>query len=210
MWGNPDNLEKIKEIIVRSPEYFNWSTIFFLAVVVLVYTILLKNKDYKSIIAGITLYSIHWFYEIMNAVIAKVSGAPLWAVTNDSTSFILLIGVSVELSFMFSLAGIVAWKSYEALLPKVKILGIPTKWIIVIVMSILFSCIEIFLAWTGKFLWYYTWWGAIPVCITTYVPFFIGAMFLPEANPKFKKIFIPSLVGINIILLAILIPLGII
>ena len=210
MWGNPDNLEKIRSIIVRSPEYFNWSTIFLLCVVMLVYTILIKNKDYKALIAGITLYSIHWFYEIMNAVIYKVSGAPLWAVTNDSTSFILLVGVSVELSFMFSLAGIIAWKTYEALLPKKKILGLSTKWWVVIIMSVFCAVMEIFLCWTGKFLWYYNWWGAIPVCITTYVPFFIGAMFLPESNPKFKKIFIPTLIGINIILLCVLVPLGII
>lgn len=212
MWfGSSSNLDKIGEIVVRSPDNFNWTTIFFLAVVVFIYTMLFVKKDYKAIIAGISLYSIHWFYEIMNAVIFSASGyAPLWAVTNDSTSFILLIGVSVELSFMFSIAGIVAYKTYEALLPRTKILKISTKWWIVAFMSILFSGIEIFLAWTGKFIWVYEWWGAIPVCLTTYVPFFIGAMFLPDAKPLVKKIFIPSLVAINIILLCVLIPLQII
>lgn len=209
MWGSWDNIDKIRDVVVRDPKYFNWTTIMFLAIVVFIYNCVLKKKDYKMLIAGISLYSIHWFYEIMNAIIYKVFGAPLWTCTNESTSFLLLIGVSIELSFMFSIAGMVAW----LMLPEdrtTKWFKIPCKWVVVIGMSILFSVIEIFLAWTGHFLWAYSWWGAIPVCITTYVPFFIGAVFIPDASPKFQKIFLPILIGVNILLLAILIPLGII
>src|SRR5574344_257234 len=124
------NLEEIQKIIVKNPKYFNLSAIFFLVVVVLVYTVLLKSKDYKTIIAGITLYSIHWFYKIMNAVIYRVCGTPLLAVTNDLMSF-LLVGVSVKLLFMLILAGIVAWETCESLLPLKKFLKVSTKWWIV-------------------------------------------------------------------------------
>lgn len=209
MFGSWDNASSVDRIVVRSTEYFNWTTIFFLAVVVFIYGYLFRKKEYKLLIAGISLYSVHWLCEICNALIQKIWGYPLWACTNDSTSYLLLIGVSVELSFMFALAGICAYQ----ILPEnknMKILKIPVKWWVVIIMSILFSAIEIFLASTGKFLWVYPWWGALLVCITVYVPFFIAAVFVPDAPVKFQKIFIPSIVGLNILLLAILVPLGII
>lgn len=209
MFGSWSNAGLIDQIIVRDPSNFNWTTIFFLAIVVFIYWDLYRKKEYKMLVAGISLYAVHWFYEIMNAVIAKTTGYPLWAVTNDSTSFILLIGVSVELSFMFSIAGMVAWRMLPLDRTK-KILGLSVKWWTIISMSLLFSVIEIFLYWTGKFVWVYPWWGAIPVCITTYVPFFIAAVFVPDAKPKFQKIFLSSLIGLNILLLAILIPLGVI
>jgi hypothetical protein len=87
---------------------------------------LIHKKEWKMVSAGISLYSVHWLCEICNALIAKIWGYPLWAVTNDSTSYILLIGVSVELSFMFSIAGMVAWRMLPEDRSK-KILGIPCK-----------------------------------------------------------------------------------
>lgn len=210
LFGNWGNASEVDKIVVRSTEYFNWTTIFFLAVVVFVYWYLAYQKDYKCIIAGLSLYLVHWLCEIYNALIGAIFGYPLWSVTNDSTSYILLIGVSVELSFMFSLAGIVAYKMLQVLGPDKKMFGLSNKWWTVISMSVLFSLIEIFLASTGKFLWVYPWWGAILVCITVYVPFFIAAIFVPDAPKKFIKIYLPSIVGLNVLLLAILVPLGII
>lgn len=209
MFGSWDNADKVKEIVVRSTANFNWSTIFFLAVVVFIYGALLRKKEYKLIVAGLSLYSVHWLCEICNAIIAKIWGYPLWACTNDSTSYLLLIGVSVELSMMFALAGICAYQMLPEDKNK-KFLHLSVKWWVVIGMSVLFSLIEIFLAYTGKFLWVYPWWGAILVCITVYVPFFIAAVFVPDKSPKFQKIFLISIISLNIILLAILVPLGII
>jgi hypothetical protein len=209
MFGTWDDADKIGNITVRSTSNFNWSTIFFLAVVVFIYWDLIYKKEWKMVIAGISLYATHWLCEITNALIAKIWKYPLWAVTNDSTSYILLIGVSVELSLMFAIAGMVAWRMLPADRTK-KILGLPCKWFVVISMSILFSVIEIFLHSTGKFIWVYPWWGAILVCITVYVPFFIAAVFVPDASPKFQKIFLSSIIGLNIVLLAVLVPLGII
>lgn len=70
--------------------------------------------------------------------------------------------------------------------------------------------VEIFLASTPAFIWVYPWWGALPVFITTYIPFFLAAFLVPDKNPRFQKIFIGGLAAINVLLLVILIPLGII
>lgn len=195
-------------LAVRDPANFNWSTIFFLAVVVILYLGEWKAKNYKGIAAALALYSVHWFYEIMNAVICHFAGYALWTVSAESSSFILLIGVSVELSFMFSIAGFTS-----KLLPEdknIKIFGVNNRIVFAVGSALLFSVIEIFLAWTPAFIWVYPWWGALPVFITTYIPFFLASYLIYDKPPKTQKRFIGALVAVNIVLLVTLIPLGII
>ncbi len=193
---------------VRDPSNFNWTFIALFAVVIIIYAIQYKNKNYRGIAACLGLYSVHWFYEIMNACICAGTGYALWTVSPESTSFILLIGVSWELSMMFAIAGFTT-----LLLPedrKAKILGMNNRVVYVIGTALLFSVVEIFLAWTPAFIWVYKWWGAIPVFVTTYIPFFLAAVWMYDAKPKTRYIFIGSLTAVNIILLAVLIPLEII
>ena len=111
-WGDGSQAAKdlVEQIRVRSTENFNWTFIFILAVVFYVYWSEIHKKNYEVIQAGLALYGVHWLYEIVNAIIGHVSGYPLWSVSNQSTTFILLIGVCWELSMMFSLAGIISFK----------------------------------------------------------------------------------------------------
>ena len=111
-WGDGSQaaMDLVNSIRVRSTENFNWTFIFILAVVFYVYWSEIHKKNYDVIYAGLALYGVHWLYEIGNAVIGHVTGYPLWSVSNESTTFILLIGVCWELSMMFSLAGIISLK----------------------------------------------------------------------------------------------------
>ena len=63
---------------------------------------------------------------------------------------------------------------------------------------------------TPAFIWVYKWWGAIPVFITTYIPFFLASYLIYDKEPKKQIKWILSLACLNIVLLAVLIPLGII
>jgi len=158
---------------VRDPSNFNWTTLALFAIVMIIYCNEIKAKNYRAVAAALMLYSIHWLYEIANAVICHIWGYALWTVSPESTSFILLIGVSVELSLMFSIAGFTC-----KLLPEdkhKKILGINNRWFFGIGFALFCSIFEIFLAWTPAFIWVYPWWGALPVFVTTYIPFFVGA-----------------------------------
>jgi len=194
---------------VRSTANFNWTFIALLAFVVYVYATELHRKNYKAVAAGLSLYMVHWFYEIMNAVIWHVTGYALWTVSPESTSFILLIGVSWELSMMFSIAGLGTSKLLPED-PKKKILGINNRVLFAVAGSVLFGAVEIFLAGTPAFIWVYPWWGAIPVTVTVYIPFFLAAYLVPDAKPKTQKLFIGGLAAVNALLLAVLIPLGIV
>ena len=201
-------LADLAKAAVRSTANFNWTFIAILAFVVMIYVDEIHKKNYKAIAAALMLYSVHWLYEIANAVICYFTGYALWTVSPESTSYILLIGASWELSMMFAVAGFTS-----KLLPAnkdMKILGINNRIVFAIGSALFFSLIEIFLASTPAFIWVYKWWGAIPVFITTYIPFFLASYLIYDKEPKTQKKWIISLVCVNIVLLAVLIPLGII
>ena len=218
-WGDGSQAAKdlVDAIVVRSTENFNWTFIFILAVVFYVYWSEFKKKDYTAIWAGFALYGVHWLYEIVNAIIAHVAGYPLWSVSNESTTFILLIGVCWELSMMFSLAGIISYKMLPDD-PDARYFardgrgGVSAKLVTTISMAALFALVESFLAGTSNhsFIWVYPWWGVLPVFITTYVPFFLAANYVPFWEPKRRNAFLAGIWGLDALLLVILIPLGVI
>jgi hypothetical protein len=215
--GSPDVMRQVDSIAVRSTENFNWTFIFILAVVFYVYWTEIKNKNYQAVYAGLALYGVHWLYEIVNAVIAHVFGYPLWSVSNASTTFILLIGVSWELSMMFALAGVISFKMLPDDRSKRYFAGSGRKGVScklagAVEMAVLFALFESFLAGTsnGSFLWVYKWWGVLPVFITTYVPFFLASNYVPDMAPKKRSRFLIGLWGLVAVLLIILIPAGVI
>ncbi|MBP5248368.1 MAG: hypothetical protein J6Z46_00005 [Lachnospiraceae bacterium] len=218
-WGDGSQTAKdlVDAIIVRSTDNFNWTFIFILAVVFYVYWTEIHNKRYEVVYAGLALYGVHWLYEIANAVIGHVTGYPLWSVSNASTTFILLIGVCWELSMMFMLAGIISFKMLpedrnKRYFSKNGKGGISCKLAGAISMALLFSLVESFLAATSNhsFIWVYKWWGVLPVFITTYIPFFLASNYVPDMKPKARTRFLVTEWSLVAVLLAVLIPLGII
>ena len=218
-WGDGSQQAKdlVSQIQVRSTDNFNWTFIFILAVVFYVYWTEINKKNYDAVFAGLALYGVHWLYEIGNAVIGHITGYPLWSVSNESTTFILLIGVCWELSMMFSLAGIISFK----MLPKDRTVryfskngkgGIDCRLAGALSMALLFALVESFLAGTSNhsFIWVYRWWGVLPVFVTTYIPFFLASNYVPDMAPPKRKRFLIGIWGLVALLLIVLIPLGII
>ena len=218
-WGDGSQLAKdlVNGVVVRSTDNFNWTFIFILAVVFYVYWTEIRNKNFKAIYASLALYGVHWLYEIANAVIGHVFGYPLWTVSNQSTTFILLIGVCWELSMMFSLAGMISWKMLPddrdtRYFAKNGKKGISCKLVGAIEMALLFALVESFLAGTSNhsFIWVYKWWGVLPVFITTYIPFFLASNYVPDMEPKKRNRFLIGIWSLVALCLIILIPAGII
>lgn len=215
--GSQDAMDLVNSIRVRSTENFNWTFIFILAVVFYVYWSEINKKNMQAVTAGLALYGVHWLYEIGNAVIGHVSGYPLWSVSNESTTFILLIGVCWELSMMFSLAGIISFKMLphdrsRRYFAKNGRGGIDCRLAGALQMALLFALFESFLAGTSNhsFIWVYRWWGVIPVFITTYIPFFLASNYVPDMEPRKRTRFLIGEWSLVAVLLAVLIPMGII
>ncbi|MBN2224878.1 MAG: hypothetical protein JW765_09415 [Deltaproteobacteria bacterium] len=187
--------------LLRSGDPFQWYVITLLALVVYVYFREIKNKNFNGIAAGLSLYMVHWFAEIINALIQHFSGHALWTVPTG-TAFLILVGVGIELSFMFVIAGLV----FSLILPddpKVKVFGIPNRLFFAVVNAALFSIIEIFLAKTPAFIWVYPWWGAVPVFVSVYIPFFVVSMYSYDWKPKTQKVVIGTMFAINAIMLIV-------
>lgn len=218
-WGDGSELAKqlVENIRVRSTENFNWTFVFILAVVFYVYWTEIHKKNYEAVFAGLALYGVHWLYEIANAIIGHFAGYPLWSVSNESTTFILLVGVCWELSMMFSLAGIISFKMMpqdrtKRYFAKDGKKGISCKLVVALEMALLFALFESFLAAISNhsFIWVYKWWGVLPVFITTYVPFFLASNYVPDMPPPKRTRFLIIEWASVAVLLAVLIPLGII
>ncbi|MBN2540317.1 MAG: hypothetical protein JXB08_02200 [Bacilli bacterium] len=210
-WGDSLNqpMADLGNNAIRDTSNFNWTFIALFAIVVYILFSELKNKNYKGVSAALALYGVHWLYEIANAIIQSTTGYALWTVSPESTSFIILVGVSWELSMMFAIAGLAMSKLLPED-PKQKILGINNRILFAIMNAAFFSIFEIFLAGTPAFIWTYSWWGAIPVFVTTYIPFFLAAFLIYDAKTKTKIRFLSIVWGLVLLLLMTLIPLGVI
>ena len=136
---------------MRSLDNLNWNLVVFLAFVLYVYMTAIEERKWNQIAAGLALYGVHWFVEIVNALIQHFSGHALWTASGGS-AFIILVGVGIEISFMFSAAGLILSK----LLPadkELKILGINNRIVFAVVNALLVSLIEIPLAASPIFHW---------------------------------------------------------
>ena len=200
MLNNPEATEQALKIL-RSGATFQWYLIPMLAFVVYVYFNEISKKNWKGVAAGLSLYMVHWFVEIVNALIQHCSGHALWTVPTG-TAFLLLIGVGVELSLMFSISGLIFSKVLPED-PKMKILGVNNRLVIAVINAAFYSVFEIFLVKTPAFVWVYPWWGALTVFITVYVPFWVVSMYCYDWEPKVQKIVIGSLFGVNAVMLIV-------
>jgi len=191
---------------LRSLDNLNWILVVCLAFVLYVYLTAFEQKKWNQIAAGLALYAVHWFVEIINALIQHFSGHALWT-ASGGTSYVILVGVGIEISMMFAVAGLILSKS----LPEdknMKILGINNRIVFAVINALIISLIEIPLAASPIFQWVYPWWGMLTVWVTVYIPFFLAAFLCYDAKPKARRIFIGGLFGLNLLMLIIFIPLG--
>ena len=190
--------------ILRSFDNLQGSIVPLLALVVYVHSTEMANRNWNGIAAAMALYAVHWFVEIVNAVIQHQTGHALWTVP-DHTSFLILIGVGIEISLMFSIAGLIASKSLPPDRER-RILGVNARVVVVIGYAALFSILEIPLEWSPHFAWVYPWWGAGPVFVTVYIPFFAAAVLAHDWPRERQKRFIGGLFALDATLLLLFGP----
>jgi len=56
---------------------------------------------------------------------------------------------------------------------------------------------------TPTFVWVWPWWGAFPVFITVYIPFFLAAFYAYDWPPQKQKAFIGGLFAVNAVSLVV-------
>ena len=131
-----------------------------------------------------------WFNEIANALVLHFDGhAALWTVTGH-TSFLILIGLTVEISLFFAINGII----FTKLLPAdrgARILGLPNRWAIAIGLSLVSVGVELLLHADGVFHWHYWWWNvaSFPVIVVFgYLTFYVVAFTVYDAPRRARQL----------------------
>jgi hypothetical protein len=187
--------------LLRHPGMFDWSTVTLLALVVYVYAVEVERANWDAALAGIAFWLMDWANEIVNALVLHFNGhAALWTVTGH-TSFLILIGLTVEISLFFAINGVI----FAKLLPadrKVKILGVPNRWALSIGLSLVSVGVELLLHADGVFHWYYWWWNvaSFPVIVIFgYLTFYVVAFWVHDMASRTRQItFVASLASLDL------------
>ena len=170
--------------LLRDTSQFQWYVIPLLAIVTYIYAIEMHNKCWNAVYAGLAFWGADSINEILNSVFFHLNGrAPLWATPGD-TAYLILIGLNIEIMFMFAIAGI-AWSKMLLPDPRTKILGIPNRWFIALAGSAFCVLVEILLNSIDALTWDWTWWSATaPWLIYTvgYLWFFMIAFWVHDLD----------------------------
>ena len=169
-----DAVEEAQSLL-RSDETWQWSTVALLGLCMYVYAVEVERRRFDIVLAGLAFWLMDWFNELANSAILHASDrAPLWVTTGD-TSYLILIGLTIEISLLFLISGVVFVKQLPAD-RNMKILGISNRLFLVTAFSVLCVAVEIFLVEeAGSFHWDYWWWStSFPflIVIFGYMTFF--------------------------------------
>ena len=176
--------------LLRATGMFNWSTVTLLALVVYVYSVEVERANWNAVLAGIAFWLMDWANEIANALVLHFDGhAALWTVTGTS-SYVILIGLTVEISLFFAINGVI----FAKLLPKdpaERILGLPGRWALAVGLSLVSVGVELLLHADGVFHWYYWWWNvaSFPVIVVFgYLTFYVVAFTVHDMASRARQL----------------------
>jgi hypothetical protein len=176
--------------LLRHPGLFNWSTVTLLALVVYVYSVEVERANWNAVLAGLAFWLMDWANEIVNALVLHFNGhAALWTVTGTS-SYVILIGLTVEISLFFAINGVI----FAKLLPEdrsARILGLPNRWALAIGLSLVSVAVELLLHADGVFHWYYWWWNvaSFPVIVIFgYLTFYVVAFRVHDMTERGRQL----------------------
>jgi hypothetical protein len=185
------------EHLLRRTGQFDWSTVTLLALVVYVYAVEVERRNWSAILAGLAFWFMDWANELTNALVLHVNGdAPLWAVTGHS-SYVILIGLTVEISLFFAINGVIFTK---LLLPdrRARILGVPNRWALAILLSVVSVGVELLLHADGVFHWHYWWWNvaSFPVIVVLgYLTFYVVCFLVYDMDNRRRQITVVATLG---------------
>jgi hypothetical protein len=176
--------------LLRDQSQFKWYVVTLLVLVLYVYSVEVERKRWDIVLAGLAFWLADWINEIINSLILHFSHrAALWTVTGD-TAYLVLIGLTIEISLMFAISGVV----YAKTLPAdrgMKLLGMPNRLTIALGFSIFAVFVEVLLKGTGYFHWEYWWWNypfVLPIIVFGYLWFFLIAAYVYDLPDNRRRL----------------------
>ncbi len=160
--------------MLRDPSNLHWYVVTFFGIVMYVYATEVERKRWDIIAAGLAFFLMDVFNELINSAWFHASGrAPLWTITGD-TAYLILIGWTIEIVFLFLISGV----EFVKFLPSDKsrrILGVPNRWLFITWWSCVCVFVEVLLHRAGIFHWSWWFWDEpflLPIVVFGYGTFF--------------------------------------
>src|SRR4030067_1850235 len=118
--------------ILRDADLFQWYVVPLFALGVYVDAVEIERRSWSIVFAGLAFYGMDLFNETWNALVLHFTDrSAVWTAPGD-TAYLILVGLTIEISFMFAVSGIV----FTKIVPKdksLKIFGIPNRWLFAVV-----------------------------------------------------------------------------
>jgi hypothetical protein len=175
--------------ILRDGSQFRWYVISLFALVVYVYAVEVERRNWNLFFAGLAYWGMDWFNEIWNSLVFHFTGyAPVWGAPGQ-TAYLILIGLNIEISFMFALAGI----TFGKMLPadkNLRVLGVPNRLFFAVTGAAFCVFVEVLLNAIGALTWEYSWWSTSApwlIFLFGYLHFFLVSFWVHDLESMKKK-----------------------
>ena len=176
--------------VLRDGSLFQWYVIPLFALVVYVYAAEVERRNWSVVFAGLAFWGLDWFNEIWNGLVLHFTQyAPVWGAPGK-TAYLILIGLNIEICFMFSIAGI----TFAKMLPadkNLRILGLPNRLFFAVTGAAFCVFVELLLNRAGALTWDYSWWNrGAPwlIFLVGYFPFFLVSFWVLDMESLRRKI----------------------
>jgi hypothetical protein len=196
-------------ILRQGGHTFQWYVIPLLAFVFYVYTVEVERRNWSLVLAGLAFWSMDWMNEIINALVFHFTNyAPIWA-TPGRTAYLILIGLNIEICFMFAVSGVI-WCKMLPPDPRVKVWGIPSRAFLAVAGSAFCVLVEVVLNSMGVLTWDYPWWNrSAPwlIFLLGYLTFFVVAFWVFDMKSLRQKLLtVGAIAAADLLALVIFIP----
>jgi hypothetical protein len=188
--------------VLRDGSQFKWYVIPLFAIVVYIYGSEIERRNWNAVFAGLAFWGMDWFNEIWNALFFHYHGyAPVWGTPGHGSAYVILIGLNIEITFMFALSG-VAFSKMLLPDPRTKILGIPNRWFVAVAGSAFCVIVEILLNAAGALTWDYAWWNVRApwlIFLIGYLPFFLVSFWVYDMKTiRQKALTVAVILGLDL------------
>ena len=192
--------------ILRDSSQYQWYVIPLFALIVYVYAVEVEKRNWNLVFAGLAFWGMDWFNEIWNGLVLHFTQyAPVWGAPGK-TAYLILIGLNIEICFMFAIAGV----TFAKMLPpdkKLKILGVPNRLFIAIAGSIFCVIVECLLNGVNALTWDYSWWNlGAPwlIFLIGYLPFFLVSFWVFDMESLKRKVTtVGAILGFDLVCLVV-------
>ncbi len=192
--------------ILRDGSLFQWYVIPLFALVVYVYANEIEKRNWNLVFAGLAFWGMDWFNEIWNSLVFHFTQyAPVWGAPGK-TAYLILIGLNIEICFMFAIAGV----TFAKMLPpdrRTRILGLPNRLFIAVAGAAFCVFVEVLLNAVGALTWDYPWWNAgAPwlIFVFGYLTFFLVSFWVFDMPSIRNKLSVLAMIyGVDILALLI-------